>query len=87
MVTVCHARSMPPRPPATLEEWPGPEPVTADAPPLRGPVLMNQEWLDLTFLHWAVPPERVAHLMPRGVRPDVRADETGRPATYVGLEP
>jgi uncharacterized protein len=78
---------MPSGPLAPTGEWPGPEPVTADPPPLRGPVLMNQEWLDLTFLHWAVAPERVAHLMPRGVRPDVRTDETGRQVTYVGLVP
>lgn len=57
-----------------------PEPVSPDAPPLTGTVLMNQDWLDLTFLHWAVDPERVAHLMPPGVRPDVHE---GR--TYVGL--
>ncbi len=56
------------------------EPVSPDAPALTGPVLMNQDWLDLTFLHWAVPPERVAHLMPPGVRPD-----TLDGVTYVGL--
>ncbi|MGA9746249.1 MAG: DUF2071 domain-containing protein [Nocardioides sp.] len=58
------------------------EPVTPDAPPLRGAVLMHQDWRDLTFVHWAVEPERVAHLMPAGVRPD-RLD--GR--TFVGLVP
>jgi len=58
------------------------EPVSAQAPALTGPVMMNQDWLDLTFLHWAVPPDRVAHLMPPGVRPDVL---DGR--TYVGLVP
>lgn len=44
--------------------------------------MMNQDWRDLTFLHWAVPPERVAHLMPPGVRPD-----TFEGVTYVGLIP
>jgi uncharacterized protein len=61
-----------------------PEPVSSTAPALTGPVLMTQDWLDLTFLHWAVDPGRVAHLLPRGVRPDVH-DATG--ATYVGLVP
>lgn len=59
-----------------------PEPVTPDAPGFRGPVLMNQDWRDLTYLHWAVDPDRVAPLLPRGVRPDVL---DGR--TYVGLVP
>ncbi len=44
--------------------------------------MMNQDWRDLTFLHWAVEPARVAHLMPPGVRPD-----TLDGATYVGLIP
>ena len=59
-----------------------PEPVSALAPPLRGPVLMHQHWRDLTYVHWAVDPDRVAHLMPDGVRPD---ELDGR--TYVGLVP
>jgi uncharacterized protein YqjF (DUF2071 family) len=58
------------------------EPVSADAPRLAGPVMMTQDWCDLTFLHWAVEPERVRRLMPPGVRPDVL---DGR--TYVGLVP
>ncbi len=44
--------------------------------------MMNQDWRDLTFLHWAVPPERVAAFMPPGVRPD-----TLNGSTYVGLVP
>src|SRR5919107_807576 len=44
--------------------------------------MMNQDWRDLTFLHWAVPPDRVAGLMPPGVRPD-----TLDGVTYVGLIP
>ena len=59
-----------------------PEPVDPTAPPLRGPIMMGQAWRDLTFLHWAVEPERVAPLMPPGVRPDVLDG-----ATYVGLIP
>jgi uncharacterized protein len=58
------------------------EPVSACPPPLRGAVMMNQSWRDLTFLHWAVDPARVARHMPPGVRPD-----TLDGATYVGLIP
>ena len=61
---------------------PTPEPVTRDAPAYRGPTLMNQDWRDLTFLHWRVPPERVQAYMPPGVRPD-----TLDGLTYVGLIP
>jgi uncharacterized protein YqjF (DUF2071 family) len=61
---------------------PAAEPLSADAPGLAGPVMMNQDWRDLTFLHWAVEPQRVRRLMPAGVRPDVM---DGR--TYVGLVP
>ena len=60
----------------------GVEPVTTDAPALTGPVMMNQSWQDLTFLHWAVAPETVAQWMPPGVRPD-----TLDGVTYVGLIP
>lgn len=58
------------------------EAVSPIAPALTGRVMMNQEWRDLTFLHWAVEPERVRRLMPPTVRPDV-IDGT----TYVGLVP
>jgi uncharacterized protein YqjF (DUF2071 family) len=60
----------------------GVEPVSAEAPELAGPVMMNQSWRDLTFLHWAVDPEQVRHRMPPGVRPD-----TLDGVTYVGLIP
>ena len=97
MVTVCHARSMPSGSHSNAhsrgqswdqsgdQSWSTPEPVSPVAPALTGPVLMTQEWLDLTFLHWAVDPARVAHLMPRGVRPDEHPGPGG--ATYVGLVP
>ncbi len=52
------------------------------APPLPRPVLFDQFWADLTFLHWPVDPAAVGHLFPRGTRPDVFG---GR--TYVGLVP
>ncbi len=58
------------------------EPVSPTAPRLSGPTLMSQQWRDLTFLHWAVEPSRVAGRMPPGVRPDVHDG-----ATYVGLVP
>ena len=60
----------------------GIEPVSSAAPELTARVMMNQSWRDLTFLHWAVEPERVAHHMPPGVRPD-----TLDGLTYVGLIP
>jgi len=44
--------------------------------------MMNQSWLDLTFLHWAVDPERLTGFMPPGVRPD-----TFEGRSYVGLIP
>ncbi|MGQ7296269.1 YqjF family protein [Quadrisphaera sp. KR29] len=58
----------------------------ADAPELHGPVMMEQAWRDAAFLHWAVPPERVAHLMPPGVRPDVGPGPSDA-VTYVALVP
>ena len=59
-----------------------PEPVTREAPPLRGRVISTQAWRDLTFVHWAVDPSVVEPFMPAGVRPD---EHEGR--TYVGLVP
>jgi uncharacterized protein len=46
-------------------------------------VLFSQFWADVTFVHWPVSPESVAHLFPRGIRPDVFADGL----TYVALVP
>jgi uncharacterized protein YqjF (DUF2071 family) len=42
--------------------------------------LLSQWWRDLTFLHWPLPPEQVAPLLPAGTRPDVLDG-----VTYVGL--
>src|SRR3984885_2284127 len=56
-------------------------PITA--PPLPGPVAFDQRWSELTFLHWPVRPESVAHMFPPGTRPDVFADGM----TYVALVP
>ncbi|MEO8529471.1 MAG: DUF2071 domain-containing protein [Pseudolysinimonas sp.] len=58
------------------------EPITRDAPPLPGRTIASQRWSDLTFLHWRVDPDRVAPLLPPGVRPDLH-DGT----TWVGLIP
>jgi uncharacterized protein YqjF (DUF2071 family) len=58
------------------------ERVTREAPPLRGRVISTQSWRDLTFMHWAVDPERVAPLLPPGTRPDLHEG-----CTYVGLVP
>ena len=47
-----------------------PESITPDpSGPVR-PVLLHQHWADAVFLHWPVPVERVAPLLPAGVRPD-----------------
>jgi len=58
------------------------EPITREAPPLRGRVISTQSWRDLTFLHWAVDPALVEPHLPAGTRPDVFEDRT-----YVGLVP
>jgi uncharacterized protein YqjF (DUF2071 family) len=56
-------------------------PVTP--PPLPGPVVFDQRWSDLTFVHWPVRPESIEHMYPPGTRPDIFADGM----TYVGLVP
>ncbi|MGQ0463891.1 MAG: YqjF family protein [Sporichthyaceae bacterium] len=58
------------------------ETVDTTAPELRGPILMNQDWLDLTYVHWSLDPDRVAALLPAGTRPD-----TFEGQTYLGLVP
>ena len=59
-----------------------PQPVSGQAPALAGPVIMNQDWRDLTFLHWAADPHLLERFMPPGVRPD-----TFEGRSYVGLIP
>ncbi|CAA0128365.1 Uncharacterised protein [Mycolicibacterium vanbaalenii] len=61
----------------------GPGGVSLLAPPLIGPVLFDQFWANLTFVHWPVDPRAVAHLFPPGTRPDVFDDGL----TYVALVP
>ena len=63
-------------------QWRTPVAISADSGPLRGPVLLDQRWRDLTFLHWRVPAAVVAPLLPAGTRPDVY-DGT----SWVGLIP
>ncbi|EGX57531.1 hypothetical protein SZN_22441 [Streptomyces zinciresistens K42] len=54
--------------------------MTPDAPAgIRLP-LLTQEWLDLTFVHWAMEPDTVARLLPPGTVPDVHDG-----MTYAGL--
>ncbi|GIG30320.1 YqjF family protein [Cellulomonas marina] len=54
-----------------------------DAPRLTGPVLLDQRWEDLAFVHRPVAPAAVARFFPPGTRPDIDAD--GR--TWVGYVP
>lgn len=60
-----------------------PDGFPVDPPELPRPHFTHQQWRSLTFVHWPVDPDSVAHLFPSGARPDVFAD--GR--TYVGLVP
>jgi uncharacterized protein YqjF (DUF2071 family) len=45
--------------------------ITPTAPRLRGPVVAAQEWRRVAFVHWRVPADQVAPLLPPGVVPDV----------------
>jgi uncharacterized protein len=67
-------------PPSAISELAG-YPVTP--PPLPPPVILDQRWRDLTFIHWPVHPDSVAHMYPPGTHPDVFADGM----TYVALVP
>lgn len=73
-----------PDPPAAE---PGAVPALAGypiAPPtLPRPVVFDQRWGELTFVHWPVLPVTVEHLFPPGTRPDVFAERL----TYVALVP
>lgn len=59
-----------------------PEVVTPLAPRPAGRTVFTQHWCEIAFMHWAVDPERVAPLLPPGVRPDLHDG-----ATHVGLIP
>jgi uncharacterized protein len=58
------------------------EPVTPRSPRPIDRIVFTQRWEELTFLHWAVEPERVVGYLPPTVRPDVLDG-----VTYVGLVP
>jgi len=60
----------------------GPEPITSTAPRPAGRTVFTQDWVDLTFIHWAVEPDLVRPHLPQGLEPDVIGG-----ATYVGLIP
>jgi uncharacterized protein YqjF (DUF2071 family) len=53
-------------------------PTSAPTPP--SPVLLQQSWRDVVFVHWSVDPEAVTELFPAGTRPD-----TLDGMTYVGI--
>jgi uncharacterized protein YqjF (DUF2071 family) len=46
------------------------EPVTPEAPVLPWPRTLRQNWMNVSFLHWAVEPGSIAHLYPPGTEPD-----------------
>ncbi len=54
--------------------------ISRTAPPLPGFTVAAQEWRRVAFVHWRVPAERVAPLLPRGVVPDILDG-----STWVGL--
>jgi uncharacterized protein YqjF (DUF2071 family) len=56
--------------------------VTPEAPILPWPRMFPQRWLNLTFLHWAVEPDSIAHLYPLGTKPD-----TFEGSSFVGVVP
>lgn len=53
-----------------------------DPPGLQRPVIFDQLWCDLAFLHWPVDPAAIARFFPSGSRPDVVDG-----VSYVGLVP
>ncbi len=62
--------------PSALDGYP------VQPPPLRPPVVFDQVWRDVTFVHWPIAPDSVAHLFPPGTRPDVVDN-----VTYAALVP
>jgi uncharacterized protein YqjF (DUF2071 family) len=44
--------------------------VTPEAPILPWPRIARQNWLNLSFLHWAVEPGSISHLYPPDTEPD-----------------
>ncbi len=58
------------------------EAITPTAPRPAGRTVFTQRWMRLTFIHWAVDPDRVAPLLPKGIVPDVHEG-----TSHVGLVP
>lgn len=58
------------------------EPISAVPPAPVARPLLRMRWQGLTYLHWALDPQRVAALLPAGLLPDVHAGQA-----YVGLVP
>jgi len=56
--------------------------VTPEAPILPWPRILRQNWLNLSFLHWAVEPLSIDHLYPPGTEPD-----TFEGRSFVGVVP
>lgn len=61
--------------------------VSAVAPGLRGRPWIQQDWLDVVFVHWRVDVSAVAPLLPTGVRPDTLGADgvDDGTTTWVGL--
>ncbi len=62
-------------------------PVDAVAPALTSPPIMSQQWCDLAFLHWFVPPARVQSWMPPDATPDLVPSGPFAGLTPVALVP
>lgn len=60
-----------------MAEW-----VTPEAPILGWPRTLRQNWMNLSFLHWAVDPGSIAHLYPPDTEPD-----TFEGSSFVGVVP
>ena len=58
------------------------ESVTPEAPTLPWPRILRQNWLNVSFLHWAVEPASIAHLYPQDTEPD-----TFEGSSFVGVVP
>ena len=56
--------------------------VTPEAPTLPWPRILRQNWLNVSFLHWAVKPASIAHLYPPDTEPD-----TFEGSSFVGVVP
>jgi uncharacterized protein len=59
---------------------PGEKVPPTSPPSLPKPILLQQSWRDVVFVHWPVKPASVIKLFPRGTQPD-----TFNGQTYVGV--